>query len=644
MLIQGVISLGATFQPQKRTAGKSINWSTGILEYPSSYNEYSFCETTIVGFEGYHQNDVKTWGANAPFLASFFDFRAYLKSSGNRLGIGVWYQEAEKTLHLARNLFGTHPLYYLFIPGQFCLFSTDLHALLESAKGRTNVTLNESRLQSFLTFGRDMFIDYNGDTFYKEVKCVLPGQILSVTPDGCSSAPYTQFQLPQSNNSLAGYGQHFRTLLENAVRNSLPSDQSPIGSHLSGGLDSSSVSTFARMLAPESPLHTFYYDTQGAGSDDRKYALEIARNIGSDHREIVISDDQLGAVVSHTRILGYPQAAFVPPTFYDGVFKLAAQLGCSTVMNGNGGDSIVGSGFEYLSVLFREKNWPLLKELLAKRTQYYTKADQHKNWYQLSFGQQKNIVEQNFLYHRLSASIRTMSAGQLRILYRELSAHFDLAPGYFATRALRAFVKKLKGYALPPNSLLRQDFLNAADSTSGQTKLLSNALRGDLSDTFRHSFEEIFNQHTICQNESRAILGRHYGFESRSPFLDKSLFELCMSIPEIVKFGDGSGRMHFREAMKGVLPENVRLRAQKAHVGRRGKSATLQLYTQAQEMLYDTKDIWQYVDKSRFEDTLKFLQTDHLPMEDYNRSLFHVTRTISVAAWFEWLKSEKLLQ
>ena len=30
-------------------------------------------------------------------------------------------------------------------------------------------------------------------------------------------------------------------------------------------------------------------------------------------------------------------------------------------------------------------------------------------------------------------------------------------------------------------------------------------------------------------------------------------------------------------------------------------------------------------------------------MGNYNRSLFHVTRTVSVAAWFEWLKSEKIL-
>ncbi|PSL32883.1 asparagine synthase-related protein [Dyadobacter jiangsuensis] len=644
MLIQGVIFLGAAFRKKKSNSDQSINWNTGTLEY-SSFSKHSSYETTVLGFEGYHQNDVKIWSSDSLILTSFFDFKAYLKSSGNRLGVGVWYQEAEKTLHLARSLFGTHPLYYLFVPGQFCLFSTDLHTLLKSAKdGGISLTTNESRLRSFLTFGRDQFVDYDGQTFYQEVKCVLPGHILSITPHECSSTPYTKFQLSQSADTLPGYAQHFKALLENSVRCSLPCDTSPIGSHLSGGLDSSSVSTFARILAPENPFYTFYYDTQGAGSDDKNYALEVARNIASCHQEIVVSNEPLSTVASHTNILGFPQPAFIAPTFYDGVLKRATQLGCQTLLNGNGGDSIVGSGFEYLTVLFQEKKWPLLKELLSKRTQYYAKADQHKNWDQLNFELQNKIVEQNFLYGRLSSSIRTMSFRQLSAMYREISDHFELTPGYFATRALASFIKKLKGYALPPKSLLKRDFLEIGNADLHDSKLLSASLHSNLSPAFRQSFEEIFSQHSISQNESRFIFGRHYGFTNRSPFLDKELFELCLSIPEVIKFGDGSGRMHFREAMKDILPDNVRLRSQKAHVGRRGKSATLQLYAQAKEMLYDTDEIWQYIDRRKFDDTIKFLQTDHLPVEDYNRSLFHVTRTVSVAVWLEWLKSEKILQ
>jgi asparagine synthase (glutamine-hydrolysing) len=645
MLIRGFIQFGRTQWSQDSGNSASIRWNSGIIEYPVISNQKFFPETNVIGFEGYHQNDVKVWGSNTRSLASFYDFKAFLQSSENRLGIGVWYQEAENTLHLARSLFGTYPLYYLFVRGQHCLFSTDLHAILKSARVvETRVSLNKARLQSFLTFGNDHFRDYDSETFYNEIRCVLPGHMLSITPEGCTSSPYSKFRLPQDNNSLPEYATRFKTLLEDAVRRYIPSDGSPIGSHLSGGLDSSSVSTFSKILAPESPLHTFYYDTQGAGSDDFEFAREIARNIGSVHHDIALSDDQLTAVVSHTRILGYPQPAFVPPTFYDGVFKLAREFQCQTVLNGSGGDSIVGSGLEYPALLYRQKNWPLLKEVLSGRTQFFSKADQFRNWDRLTPEQKNAIVQQNFLYSRLSSAVRTMSISQLIALYRQLSTHFDLTPGYFAKRAFLGFVKKLQGYDLPPLTLLRQDVLETVgEATSQQSKMLSTSLRGDLPNELQQSFEDIYNHHTISQNENRFIFGRHYGFHSRSPFFDKPLFELCMPVPEIIKFGNGIGRMHFREAMKGILPDKVRLRAQKAHIGRRGKSVTLQLFEQAREMLYDGKEIWHYIDRDQFEKTVKFLQTDHLPMANYNRSLFHVTRTVSVAAWFEWLKSEKIL-
>lgn len=644
MLIEGFIQFGRAQWSQNSGNSASIKWNSGIIEYPIVSKKKSFPETNVIGFEGYHQNDVKVWGSNTPSLASFSDFKAFIQSSENRLGIGVWYQEAENTLHLARSLFGTYPLYYLFLRGQFCLFSTDLHSILKSARVETKVSLNKARLRSFLTFGNDHFKDYDRETFYNEIKCVLPGHMLSITPEGCTSSPYSKFQLPQVNNSLPEYAARFKTLLEEAVHRYIPSDGSPIGSHLSGGLDSSSISTFSRKLAPKSTLHTFYYDTQGIGSDDFEFAREIARNIGSVHHDIALSEDQLTAVVSHTRVLGYPQPAFVPPVFYDGVFKLAKEFQCQTVLNGSGGDSIVGSGFEYPALLYRQKNWPLLKEVLSRRTQFFSKADEFKNWDGLTADQKNAIVQQNFLYSRLSSAVRTMSISQLLALYGQLSKHFDLAPGYFARRAFMGFVKRLQGYNLPPLTLLRQDALETTgEAPSEPSNMLSTSLRGDLPKELQQSFEDIYNHHTISQNENRFILGRHYGFHSRSPFLDKPLFELCMSVPEITKFGDGIGRMHFREAMKGILPDNVRLRAQKAHVGRQGKSVTLLLFQQAREMLYDGKDIWNFIDRDQFDKTVKFLQTDHLPMGNYNRSLFHITRTVSVAAWFEWLKSEKIV-
>ena len=115
-----------------------------------------------------------------------------------------------------------------------------------------------------------------------------------------------------------------------------------------------------------------------------------------------------------------------------------------------------------------------------------------------------------------------------------------------------------------------------------------------------------------------------------------------MSVPALVKYGDGQGRVHFRDAMKGILPEHVRIRHQKATVGTFGRKVTLRLYDQSKELLMDSTEIWAYVDKNKFLHTLRFLQKDGLPNDQYNRSIFHITKTISLAVWLDWLKSIRL--
>jgi len=99
--------------------------------------------------------------------------------------------------------------------------------------------------------------------------------------------------------------------------------------------------------------------------------------------------------------------------------------------------------------------------------------------------------------------------------------------------------------------------------------------------------------------------------------------------------------MHFREAMEGILPEHVRLRHQKTQVGSYGVDVTLRLYDQAKDFLEESTQVWDYVDKSLFNSSVKFLKIKGLPTDQYNRSMFHVTRAISLASWLDWQKNVK---
>jgi len=66
---------------------------------------------------------------------------------------------------------------------------------------------------------------------------------------------------------------------------------------------------------------------------------------------------------------------------------------------------------------------------------------------------------------------------------------------------------------------------------------------------------------TMVKSEDRNTMSR--SIESRCPLLDHRLVDFCFSLPEHLKIRDGQGKWLLREAMKGILPEKVRLRKDK---------------------------------------------------------------------------------
>ncbi len=189
-----------------------------------------------------------------------------------------------------------------------------------------------------------------------------------------------------------------------------------------------------------------------------------------------------------------------------------------------------------------------------------------------------------------------------------------------------------------PQSILRNDILAEFNPVSNFA--LTKSFGSDTSDDIQQCLTDVYNAQAISQNEAFHALGLHYGISIRSPFYDKELFELCMSVPTLTKYGNGQGRAHFREAMKGILPDYVRTRHDKGVVGFGGRTITLRLLDQAKSFLFESEEVWKYVDKDKFLKEVQILSEDNLPAYKYNRPLFHITRTISLAVWLEWLKKQ----
>lgn len=556
------------------------------------------------------------------------------------LHVGVWYEENTKRLHLSRDVFGVVPLFYAYIPGKYFAFSTDITRLIQIGEVALDISINLGKLVSFCSSFHPGFIHDASSTFFSSIQSVLPGHILTVDATGCNSRCYVKFK-PEKWSHLKNsgdYAEALRSIFSKAVKQCIPNTSESIGSHLSGGLDSSSVSSMARQLWSERALHTFHIVSQSRSSNETAYAEAVAHSIGSSHHLVYPPSNDLEAVELTTRLYGQPEANFLSPASNVEMMSIVAQQGCKVLLNGFGGDSVIGSGSELVPLAFDRQDWKGYEELLKKRVKYFALADQYAGWDSFSETKKFELVLQNSLYRRFSTS-RDRSPAALLRLYRSLPGNLKPAPAYFLSRYIKSLILRIARRNVSSQvSILRSEI---EDLYGQQHSPISfpTAIRGDLPANLQDLFQDVFHPHVIETQEEFFILGKHYGVSCRSPFMDNELFELNLSIPDIVKFGDGIGRAHLREAMKGILTDKVRLRHSKATMSSSdGHNITMRLYNQAKHYLFDNPDVWHYLDRQKFEEQVKIALNPKIPHSQKTDVYLLITRSISLSVWLDWLK------
>ena len=409
-----------------------------------------------------------------------------------------------------------------------------------------------------------------------------------------------------------------------------------MGSHLSGGLDSSSVSTMFKDILPDAELHTLYSETRTRDADEATFVTSVARQIGSVHHDINPPDNDFETISLYTSLYGHPDCMVVSPTLQRGLIDYAKDLGCEVLLTGHGGDNIVGSALELTHEAFFSKNWGKLKILIAERVQH---APMHKvfpDWDSYSPEDKYKAYVQNFTVNRYFEVVRKLPYSAAFRLMLEISKNMDVPIRHFFKKGLKSAAGKLRSRDRLPRSIMNagifprpgNDQENAAASFAKK-----------LPEKYSNAFVAVYNAQSMIANEQFFTLGNHYGIHNRFPLYDKELFELCMATPAEIKFGNGIGRGHFREAMKGLLPENVRMRPSKANFGLYGRQAAIRLHLQSKNLMEDfSNPVWDYVNKDKYEQAVAILVKENVPEYLHNRSQFQVLRTISLAIWLDWLK------
>lgn len=209
-------------------------------------------------------------------------FENALEKLNGMFAIALWDRETE-TLKLARDRFGEKPLYYYANSGVF-YFSSELSSL------ETVPSLNLSLDRSSIVYQMERSYIPDPLSIYKEVKKLPPGHMLSFShKNGFYTKPYWSLNdviATQSNNKYLDEGEAIDALemgLLEAVKLRMASDV-PLGSFLSGGIDSSLVTALMQAQS-SSPVNTFSIGFDVEGYNEAIYAKQVANILGTNHTE-----------------------------------------------------------------------------------------------------------------------------------------------------------------------------------------------------------------------------------------------------------------------------------------------------------------------------------------------------------------------
>ena len=430
--------------------------------------------------------------------------------------LAIW-DPRDRRLVCARDPFGVKPLYYHAGPRGFALAS-EIKGLL--ALEWVPRRLNELRVGTYI----ESVEDDDRATFYAGIERLPAGHRLQLL-DGAPALERTfdldhERELPPRSDR--DYAHEFRSIFDASVEARLRSRR-PVGSLLSGGLDSSSIVCSAReSLAPSGrtlPTFSVVFDAVPE-CDERRFIEPVVAGGGVDAH--FVAGDALSPLGQLDLVLRHADEPFYGANLYLNwaLNAEAARSGVGVVLDGTDGDSVVGYGFERLAELARRGRLPtLVKELAALGPR----------------------VQQSRLKLARLFVARPLWRGLVHTL----------------PRPLRGLTKAGREEEPVLGDLVRPDFARRIGLLDHLRELRSRTPRP------RTPRQE------HCQGLSSGIYAgvfeildraaSAHGLEMRFPFFDRRLVEYSVALPAGQRLQGGWTRFILRNAMPG-LPDGVRWR------------------------------------------------------------------------------------
>ncbi|TNC46862.1 hypothetical protein FHG66_17880 [Rubellimicrobium rubrum] len=437
----------------------------------------------------------------------------------------IWDPRAEQII-AARDPMGMRQLAYAHRENRLLAFATEPRAVLE-AQG-VPPDLDTGRIADYLEDYLEA-IDVES-TFFQHVRRLPPAHWLVADARGLTVRRYWSL-VPGPEMRLGSdqaYADAFLDVFTEAVRCRLRSD-GPVGSMLSGGLDSgSAVAVATRLLAAEGrgPLPTFSVIHSADPDCAETRAIRASLTIpGLDPHLVDVADLSPYMDDLHEALRSLKEPFDGQMNLVRSAYIAAERAGVRVVLDGVAGDIVLTDG-NRMGQLIRAGRWTTAWNEAVAEERYW--SGEHTRW------------------RFMGEALRQAAVPDwLRRARRRWSGLDD---------------------ARPKGALLHPDFARQVDLRSRVARWRRNSFAPAPSQAAWRA-ASISGPVLLVGRERYDRVAAGHGIEPRDPFMDLRVIEFCLRCPSSQMKTDGWPKVLLRRALRGLLPEEVLWRAGRTHLG-----------------------------------------------------------------------------
>lgn len=515
------------------------------------------------------------WGEDAPdHLNGAFAF--------------VLWDRRSRCLTAVRDRFGIHPLAYALTPTGAVL-ANELSSVRAGLEDMPDI--NPVWVADFLS-GQSTDMQA---TAWAGILRLPPGHLMVIGQDSHPTLRAWYRLQSSAPPDIKDAGPALRAALSHATRQACA--DGPTATMLSGGLDSSTLSLMSvEHLGATDARPSLSLRYQDPAMDEGRYIDDVLQAAGDRLSPVFLpgetADDDLfdfdGMFERHD------QPVFAPGLDRNHrLHRAARDLGCNAVLDGHGGDEVIGGTFHDIALLAQGRQWPQALRLAAQHARF------------------TGVPVANTVAMLLAAKGRRgfgrLGRGILGLLDRDALVASNWT------------------------SLVHPDLIRDTDMIQRQRDLNTPAPRD------RHLPRSLQLHVALMAGPMSATafevlhgVARAEGIETRYPFYDHRVAELCIWQPAAAKVNQGRPRALLRDATRGLLPESIRLRGDKADFMPGFWSALRRDPHGRLKALEGTLQGW--VDPATLHADLECLK---MSVEPEPQTAFRLWRALCLAAWLD---------